>query len=311
MKSVTTVFRSFVCSIFLIASWLIVTPENAAGKTISDHRVKNLSCQNVNANSVAHALRPEIFQTAHHLPFANWSFSYGLYDLGACWSLSRFQRLYFYLREPGATTTMTDFSNQARAADMYDDEQGWRTFPMRQFWFMPETSDRRWSAWEQGWTEPGTRQPAGLDRGRKPDLEIYQATRLLQIDNLRLLKGPLARTIGENRATYRDLALLVANGRKPLIVLRPDKYLQHVVVVKDAGRTSTGTTFHVYDSNHPTKDGTVIWDAATAMFTAYDIVDDLAIANPSAPVGVFIVDQDENETILQALAGYYKGLCAR
>src|SRR4051794_22061346 len=81
----------------VMISALFVISDHAFAKTLTDHRVKSLSCQNVTADSVARAMKPEVFSSSNHLPYENWSFQWGLYELGDCWSLSRFQRLYFYL----------------------------------------------------------------------------------------------------------------------------------------------------------------------------------------------------------------------
>lgn len=276
--------------------------------SVTDHRVRGLSCQKVTPNSVARALREDAFGPDRHLSYQNWAFRYGAYNLANCWSLSRFQRLYFYLREPAAATTLSEFSNQARSHDMYEDEQGWKGFPLKTFWFMPDASDSLWRMWERGWTQSGP-YSAGLERGLETDVEYYQALRFHQIDNLRLLKGPLARTGPENQATWSELANLIATGRRPLLVLRPDPYLQHVVIAKKIELTSSGARIWVYDSNAPWLDRSVVWDQASSMFSAYDVVSGLAIANPAAPIGVFIVDQEENEKILISLASHYTQVC--
>ena len=277
--------------------------------TISDHRVQNLSCRNVTANSVANAIRPDNFSTANHLPYKNWEFQWGFYKLAGCWSLSRFQRLYFYLREPAAGLSLTELSNQTRSEEMYEDGASWKGFPLKKFWFMPEQTNSRWPAWESGWFESGSMAP-DLERGLKPDIEYYQALRFHQLENIRLLKGPMARTIAENNATWNDLSRLVSTGRKPLIVLRPDKYYQHVVVVKRIQATASGADLWVYDSNAPWLDRKVVWDKKSSMFTAFEVVDGMPVPDARAALGVFIVDEDENERVLESLAVHYQNLCS-
>lgn len=280
-------------------------------RTVNDHRVQNLSCQNVTADSVARSIRSDVFSVKNHLPYQNWAFQYGAYQLAGCWSLSRFQRLYFYLREPAALVGMTEFSNQARSQDMYEDDQGWKAFPLRQFWFLPDQSDARWANWEKGWIQAGGAQPRGLARGLKPDIEYYQALRFHQLENIRYLKGPIARTVAENQTTWSDLSTLIAKGRKPLILLRPDRYYQHVVIVKRIDFTKSGAKLWVYDSNSPWAERHVLWDSASSMFTAFDVIDGMPVPDSRAPVGVFIVDQDENENMLRSLATHYRQVCAR
>lgn len=279
--------------------------------SVSDHRVKNLSCRNITADSVAAALKPEVFSTANHLPYRNWSFRYGAYELANCWSLSRFQRLYFYLREPAAQPSARDFSNQVRSRDMYEDEQGWKAFPLKGFWFLPEQGTKVWRDWERGWTESSVFAPRDLERGLEADIEYYQALRFHQLENIRYLKGPIERTASENQTTWSDLSKLVSKGRLPLILLRPDRYYQHVVTVKSIELTSDGAAIRVYDSNSPWGERVMHWSSQASMFYAYDIVSGMPIPDPSAPVGVFIVDRDENEALLKSLATHYQGMCAQ
>ncbi len=298
-------------STILIAFSNFLPVAASARSSISDHRVKNLSCANVTADSVASALKPDVFSTAHHLPYQNWSFRYGAYELANCWSLSRFQRLYFHLRDPASAPSLQNFSDQVRSREMYEDDQGWKPFPLKGFWFVPDQADSRWRAWEKGWTQPSVQWPQGLERGLKPDIEYYQALRFHQLENIRYLKGPIERTPAENQATWSELSKLVASRRLPLILLRPDRYYQHVVVVKSLELTKTGAKIRVYDSNAPWSEREMFWDSATSMFTAFDIVYGMPIPDPAAPVGVFIVDKDENEEMLRSLATHYRAVCAK
>ncbi|CAN5635486.1 hypothetical protein BH10BDE1_BH10BDE1_10770 [soil metagenome] len=297
-------------SVFVILIISITAFHAEARTNWSDHRVENLSCKNVTANSVAQAIRPVVYDVSNHLPYQNWSFHWGLYDLANCWSLSRFQRLYFMMREPNAGLGLTEFSNQVRSEDMYEDDHGWKGFPLKSFWFLPDQADARWRTWENGWTETGS-SPRSLARGLKADIEYYQVLRFHQIDNLRYLKGPIARTVADNQATWSDLSSSIANGRKPLLLLRPDPYYQHVVVAKRIETTATGANIWVYDSNAPSLERPVVWIKSTSMFTAFEIVDGFPVPDARAPLGVFVVDRDENEKMLESLATHYQQVCAK
>jgi hypothetical protein len=298
-----------VVSVSFFASVSLLLTNQAEAKSLSDHRVKNLSCQSVNSDSVAKAIRPEVYSQANHLPYQNWSFQWGVYQLAGCWSLSRFQRLYFYMHEPKATPSMNEFSDQVRSEEMYDDGREWKGFPLDRFAFMPNQADATWTNWEKGWFETGTN-PRALERGLKPDIEYYQALRFHQIDNLKYLRGPLARTVTENNTTWSELSGLIASGRKPLMLLRPAVYTQHVVVAKRIEVTATGAKIWVYDSNSPLIERAVTWDRATAMFSAFEIIDGMAVPDPHAALGVFLVDGDENEKLLDSLAEHYRSVCA-
>lgn len=291
-------------------SVLLPLTSHAKPKVISDHRVKSLSCLKVTADSVARAMRPDVFSAAHHLPYSNWSFRWGFEELANCWSLSRFQRLYFYLREPGAAISMNEFSNQARSHELRDGPSGWEEQPLDKYRPVPDQSDPKWVSWEKGWTEPGTVED--LDRGLMPDIESYQILRFHQIQNFKYLTGPIERTESENSETWTALKDLIANGRRPLLLLRPARYNQHVVVAKRIDLTKTGAKIWVYDSNAPALERAVVWDQSALMFTAFDIVNGLqGVSDPTAPLGVFIVDDEENEDVLEALAQHYTAICAR
>ncbi len=290
--------------------WSFSSHAGAATDEISDHRVLSLSCGNVTANSVAKALRLDAFDMSHHLPVRNWAFRYGLYDLAGCWSLSRFQRLYFYLREPGRSPAFTDFSNQARSMEMYESENEWKAFPLDKFRFVPDYTDPLWAKWEKGMLESGwSARP--LERGLKPDIEYYQALRFHQLENLRYLKGPNERTPVENSKLFAEVQSLLASGRHPLLLLRPDRYYQHVVLAKRIDYTATGATIWVYDSNSPWFERPVQWHRANQMYSAFEIINGMPVPDPRANIGVFIVDQDENERLLESLAAHYKIQCSK
>lgn len=302
------------CRLFasLIVVGFVTSPVQA--QVISDHRVEELACSNLNGkmdsakDQLAQAIRNDVFFEIHHVPVQNWGFRYGLYDLAACWSMSRFQRLYFFLREPGSMRSLVELSNQARAHEMYEDEFGWKSFPLNRYWFLPEYGDPIWRDWERGFTENGW-SGVSLSRGLKPDIEFYQAFRFHQLENIRYVGGPDSRTRVENRKTWSTIQDLIARGRKPLIILRPDRYYQHVVMVKDVQFTPQGASLRVYDSNSPWMDREVIWHRAEEMFSAFDVINGMPIPDPRAFIGVFVVDQDENERLLESLVAHYRQIC--
>ncbi len=306
MKSAT----SHAFGLVVATAIIFLASQQAAGGFISDHRVKNLNCSNVNADSVAKALRDEAFEVSQHLPVRNWAFRYGLYDLAGCWSLSRFQRLYFYLREPGRNPAFADFSNQARSREMYEDEHEWKPVPLDKYWFVPDFTDPIWAKWEKGTVESGwSARP--LERGLKPDIEYYQALRFHQLENIRYLNGPNERTRAENAKLINEIHGLLQSGRHPLILLRPDRYYQHVVLAKKIDFTPEGATIWVYDSNSPWIERPLYWHRSEQMFSAFEIIDGMPVPDSKAFVGVFIIDQDENERLLESLAAHYKSQCAK
>lgn len=293
-----------------VSSLFVFEMALASPATISDHRVENLSCLNVTSDSVAKSLRPSAFDVSQHLPVRNWAFRYGMYDLAGCWSLSRFQRLYFYLREPGRKPAFSDFSNQARSQEMYEDEREWKPYPLKKFWFVPDYTDSIWAKWEKGTVESGW-SGRELERGLKPDIEYYQALRFHQLENIRYLKGPNERTPKENLEVLAEIQKLLATGRHPLLLLRPDRYYQHVVLAKKIDFTSSGATIWVYDSNSPWIERPLHWHRTEKMFSAFEIIDGMPVPDSRAFVGVFVVDKDENERLLESLASHYKIQCGK
>lgn len=306
MGSVTNLVAGLLVS-FTVA---LFGGNKAAADVITDHRVENLSCNRITSDTVALALRKDAFDLSQHLPVRNWAFRYGLYDLAGCWSLSRFQRLYFYLREPGRVPAFSDFSNQARSREMYEDEHEWKAYPLNRFWFVPDYTDSLWAKWEKGTVESGwSGRP--LERGLKPDIEYYQALRFHQLENIRYLKGPNERTPAENSKLISEIQTLLQTGRHPLLLLRPDRYYQHVVMAKKIDFTPTGATIWVYDSNSPWSERPLHWHRTEQMFSAFEIIDGMPVPDSRAFVGVFIVDQEENERLLESLAAHYKTQCAK
>ncbi len=305
--------RMSTVSIVLGAS-LLVAPDALRASVVNDHRVSSLSCATLQGKlepaktALALAIKPDSFYENHHLPIQNWGFRHGFYDLAACWSMSRFQRLYFHLREPGKVVSLREFSDQARAHEMYEDQSGWKAYPLNRFWFMPDLSESLWRDWERGTTESGW-SGGHLSRGRKPDIEFYQVHRFHQLENIRYVRGPDSRTPKENRKTWAELQDLVARGRKPLIILRPDRYYQHVVMVKEIQWTAEGASLRVYDSNSPWLDREVVWHRREEMFSAFDVINGMPVPDPRAFVGVFLVDQDENERVLESLVSHYRQVC--
>lgn len=106
-----------------------------------------------------------------------------------------------------------------------------------------------------------------------------------------------------------EIQSLVARGRKPLIILRPDRYYQHVVMIKDIQPTPIGASIRVYDSNSPWLDREVVWHRNEEMFSAFDVINGMPVPDASAFVGVFIVDQEENERVLESLVAHYRQVC--
>ncbi len=275
---------------------------NALGE-ISDDLVSNLSCDNVSEKSILDSIDPQIaFSINRHIPVKNWNFSVGLYEIGACWSLSRSQRILFYLGRSDFEPTERSLKqslNMLRKHVPQGVYNFWHVIPWTPEWF--DTLVR-------GFSE--TYQNKNYVRSFKNDIQVYQNKRFHDLDNTSYLQGDRERSKAENIKTQNKLAPNTAAKMLSLIILRPARNTQHVVVVKYAITRPTGEIdYFVYDSNRPAKDIVVTYSPATQHFYAPEVVQYFNIPRPQDPVGVFLVDENDRTEILKKLKEHYTLLC--
>lgn len=102
----------------------------------------------------------------------------------------------------------------------------------------------------------------------------------------------------------------LSRGRKPDIEFyQVHRFHQHVVMVKEIQWTAEGASLRVYDSNSSWLDREVVWHRREEMFSAFDVINGMPVPDPRAFVGVFLVDQDENERVLESLVSHYRQVC--
>lgn len=312
---------------FIVILWLVLgssAQSSTLTKTISDSLVENLSCGKLQADEILRRILPESLTAQYHNLSVNWPFSAGLYDLAACWSLSRSQRLFFYLARwnegvDANSQQTTEIMDMVRGSRPYagSGDRSLRELPLPGFSVFP-IRDSQWRATTPLWArlQYGYSQKLGngksLYRAWRNEIEHYQKARFHEFSkNLKLIIGNDARSAKKNRETRAQLLRNLESHRLTLLVLRPTRMSQHVVVAKSFKINSNGSIdITVYDSNQPLRDQTVTFRAQDSQFYAPQIVRGLPrVKNAQDPVGVFIVDEYDRSVVENSLVRYYKKKC--
>ncbi len=298
------------CITLLIGSICLVSPSLFASRAISDETVNNLSCSNLNKESLLASLnKDEVFSTLRHLPIANWSFSTGLYTLANCWSLSHGQRILFYLGKkeiPSTEKTTSTTLNMIRR--WLPDGKIEKKFSMTAW--APNVFNDLMIGYEQQDNQPDSNQEF-FKRNLKEDTEAYQTYRFHQLlKNIEYISKPRERTRNANRKSYVQLMENLNSNRLTETLIRPALKMQHVVLAKRAIIRPTGETdFFVYDSNFPNIENTFYYDPKTEQFYAPEIVGPLKVKNPEKAIGLFLVDEEDREKMLETMVKHYEEIC--
>lgn len=302
----------------------LLSPRSGASpnKVISDSLVENLACSRVSTDEIYRRIRPEAFSSQYHNLSVNWPFATKLYDLAACWSLARTQRLFFYLAR------WNHPQDSARVSDILDMVRGSRPYltkylkrieesPVTDFKVFTQkdptwkNTSPLWAGLQYGYTQ-NLGAGKSLYRSWKGDIEQYQKERFHEFaKNLKLVIGDDARSAKKNRLTRNQILNNLESHRMTLLILRPTRMSQHVVIAKSFRLLSNGRTeIVVYDSNQPLRDQILTYDASQEDFFAPEIVRGLAkVKDPQAALGVFVVDEYDRSLIETALMKYYKSQC--
>jgi hypothetical protein len=283
----------FVIGLFSLTAALPVYAQNV----LSDDLVTNLSCENLSKGKILQSIDPQrAFAASRHIPIKNWSFSVGLYDLANCWSLSHSQRILFYLgrndlqESPEALTQSLNMIRKYLPKNQIYNE--WHMVP-----------------WNLDWFE---KMLQGIDSNRnfRNDVQAYQNRRFHDVDNASYLNGNRERSTKENVSSFQTLTQNMSEKRLTSLLLRPALRTQHVVVAKYSITRPTGEIdYFVYDSNYPEKEMTVTYHPKTQHFYAPEIVDYFKISRPQDPIGVFLVDNQDIDPMIDSLFNYYQQTC--
>lgn len=255
---------------------------------ISDSLVKNLQCSTLSESTVLANLQPNAFDPSRNLQISNWPDVIGI---GHCWALARAQRLVYFLgRLDGdpipqvapATTQVNDVSKMFRS-------------PLASLVVFQETGD------VGQFFSDGTR--------LRGDIDFYQLARFANPSNLGMLAGWEDRSKSDNAETFARIQADLAKNWLPILVLRINPFEQHVVLVKQisAPDSDGNVAMAVYDSNDPYEDVQMTYSSHDQEFYPADYI--MEALGTSAPVGVFLSDEDEMQGIQDTLLTYYANQC--
>lgn len=302
---------------------LIALPSFA--KTVSDSLVKNLPCDKISASNIYQRIDSSQFSADFHQSVVNWPFDAGLYDLAACWSLSRTQRLFFYLSRWG--TNAERVPSEAKTKYLLDLIRGsipyagpndagiydWPLDRLQVFGAAESHPDSGFGLVKQ--INIGIDQhfenDKSLKRNFRSEIEHYQEYRFKKfMKNLRYVIGTGARSEKRNRQTRDTLLRNLESNRLTLVIIRPTRLTQHVVLAKRFEILSNGDIdFYIYDSNQPLKDTRLTYKKSQDDFFAPEVLKTLSEKHARETVGIYIVDDEEHTLIEKALIAHYTALC--
>jgi hypothetical protein len=318
-----------------------------AKKNISDSLVNNLDCNNLNYNSIHSHIHPDAFNLDRHLPIKNWSFPNGPYSLGVCWSLSHTQRIFFYLARWSATPILDPSESITNSLNILNLVRGSRPtkgslkniqeMDLKKFYsfdfqsFSTESgifSDLLNGIWDPLYFDelplasqasqnipniPDTAselENGKLFRNFSLDVERYQRRRFHQFQNSKMVTDSVPRPKNINQNTSHLLMKALSLKNLPLVNIKANLTTQHILVVKNFEQRDNEIRFNVYDSNTPAQESYFIFDTKKQQFYAPEIIKRFrSIKNANQSVSVYIVDNEDQAKIDQALLIHYQEQC--
>ncbi|MGE5087394.1 MAG: hypothetical protein ACM3MG_13905 [Bacillota bacterium] len=295
-------------------------------KTVSDSLVKNLSCDKISASEIYSRIDTSQFSAKYHLPITNWAFDNGLYHLANCWSMSRTQRLFFYLNRWRSMVEATPSDSKVKGLlDMIrgsipyaqEDETWILEAPLSRLQvFGAAESNFDSTSGLFGGISTGINQLFTNNRTEKrtfrTEIEHYQKVRFSKfLKNIKYLIGSGSRSKKRNRSTRDALIENLEQNRLPMVILRTLRTTQHVVLIKRFEVLLSGDIeFYIYDPNLPEKDQRLTYKEADENFYAPEVAAEFTTPkHVKDPLGVYIVDQEEHGPIEDALVAHYTALC--
>ncbi|UYL09942.1 hypothetical protein B9G69_005050 [Bdellovibrio sp. SKB1291214] len=295
---------------FLLTTALLIGSSSFAQRTVSDSLVSDLPCDKVTANEIYRRMSQNQFSSSYHIPLTNWGVEAknGLYELGVCWSLSRAQRLLFYLNRWNETSTVRgpqtlQVLNMLRGDPTYPVILNSETYPRTDLGMLGNLMDG--VSFERG--------GKNLHRNFRSEIEKYQLARFHKLGkNLKYLIGNGTRSKTNNRQTKDQLVGNLQINKLTMLIVRANRMAQHVVLAKRFERLSNGDiNFYVYDSNHPGEDNVLTYNKADSRFYSPGIVYGVVPAKDlNDSLGVYIVDEQERDPVEKVLVRYYSSLCS-
>lgn len=297
--------------ILTVSSLILFSWKSFAADSVTDHLVENLRCENLTKETLLKSLKPGFDSLQNQIPIKNWGFSAGIYNIAGCWSLSRSQRLIYYLSgfPLAPEDTFKNNLDMIRRWVPVWNKFGYMTYKdSKALSLMPEFN-KIFPELVRGYEQNVG--PETVLRNFKEDIEIYQIHRFHQfLKNKDYVNGNRERAVKFNRESFQTLIKNLDSNRLTLVNLRPALKAQHVVLVKRYLKVSDDqVTLTVYDSNHPNIENEIFYNPKTEHFYAPSIVKDFKIERPDDPIGLFVVDEEEREQALDLLVKNYQQLC--
>ena len=296
----------------------LTLPISLFAKDISDDLVENLSCQNLSTQTIYQSIKPAAFSIDKHTQKQNWATGV----IANCWSLSRTQRLHFYLGrtklldEKTATRNSEEILNMIRGS--IPDQMNQPMVGVKEI----ENKLKKLSVFEltnskyienlQAKSKMST--GSMLDRNFVNDIETYQVRRFNHPANLGKYVLSAMPSASENEKLFKQIAQNLDQNKLTLINMRAFKTAQHVVVAKSYKQDERGNyQITVYDSNYPRSVQKLVYVTSQKMFISPDsmgVFFQYKSMPEDSPLAVFIVDEEDRELIEKALLSYYQKVCA-
>lgn len=306
------------------------------GRVVNDSLVQNLSCQNLSVDSIYRAIRDDAFEQRRNMPIRNWSFRSGLVPLAGCWGLASTQRMVSYMARYNTSSSQRMEKRVPMLLDMVrretlEENQGYNEYDhdnktepyyskkLKKFnVFAVEESNLNdssysgdrglWNRLMRGYTQELNGQK--VIRNFKSDIEVNQANHFFRAGNIGMGMGNGVRSEEKNRETVEQLMRNLDGKRLTLINLRFNRTTQHVVMVKSYQRAAKDLIeFTVYDSNSPYRDQIVYFSTRVDHFYSPDVMGFFEGVEGSKALGVYIVDEEERESLEQAMLAFYRSMC--
>lgn len=149
-----------------------------------------------------------------------------------------------------------------------------------------------------------------LFRQFKTEIEKYQTWRFHQLKNSPLIKEPVPRPQVVNARTAQELVSFIDQRRLPLVDIKVNLNTQHIVLVKSYEKIGEEIIFHVYDSNYPQVENSIIFSSEQNQFRASSIIRKFrGVKNAEQFVSVYIIDNEDHQKIERALLEHYQQAC--
>lgn len=296
--------------LLFLASLLLIELPALAQKTVSDSLVTDLACNKITANEIYRRMSRTQFSSDYHIPLTNWGVEArnGMYELGVCWSLSRAQRLFFYLNRWNSPSTVQgpptlQVLNMLRGDAIYPMMLNQENHPRTDLGMLGNLMDG----------VSTVRGDKNLHRNFRSEIEKYELERFHKLGkNFKYLIGSGTRSKKNNRETKEQLVANLQINKLTLLIVRATRMAQHVVLAKRFERLANGNiNFYVYDSNHPNEDNILTFNQADSRFYSPGIVYGVVPAKDlNDSLGVYIVDEKERDPVEATLIRYYRTLCS-